>query len=331
MTIGRKSYDNLAVYLCIKDNMAMKQEYEIISYPKICHTKVFIDRIKYRTQHLHGDYEFCLLLEGECTFHTLTESIDLAKGEIVFIDSNNAHSIDGNGKEVVGLFIQVSNRFLSDYLPELSSRIYEAQNLKNVLNSVDLQCLCEKICRVSTSYFASEEGYRLLVISLLVKLMGLVTTRIPSKELSQKDKDNRKRNAERLERIVNYIDENHSDRISLQSIAAAEGISTTHLSHLFVKGLGVNFQDYLNERRLEEAIRLMKTSNLGIVRIAYEAGFSDPKYMTKEFRKRFDCTPKQYREGKGIEVREKIADNDLILERILPDEEAYEYLKTYCL
>ena len=57
-----------------------------------------------------------------------------------------------------------------------------------------------------------------------------------------------------------------------------------------------------NLKRLENAIRLMKNSQKNLLEISYESGFSDPKYMSKMFLKKFNCTPKQYRKEHLNEV-----------------------------
>ena len=47
---------------------------------------------------------------------------------------------------------------------------------------------------------------------------------------------------------------------------------------------------------MEQCIRLMPNKEKTLIQISYESGFSDPKYMAKMFLKKFDCTPKAYRD-----------------------------------
>ncbi len=149
---------------------------------------------------------------------------------------------------------------------------------------------------------------------------------MPSEPLTSKEVDNRRKNAERLKRIINYIDSHLGDKISQSEIAKNEGVTTTHLSHLFKEGLGINFQDYLNERRLERAIQLMRSSSKGMIDISYESGFSDPKYMSRLFQKRFGCSPKEFK-NKNILYPITLGHRDeAILERIFSESEAIHYL-----
>ena len=113
--------------------------------------------------------------------------------------------------------------------------------------------------------------------------------------VSEIEKEKIKKKSNRLERIVSYIDLNYANHIRLEDIASEEDLSVTHFSHLFSSYFGVTFQEYVNLRRMESAIRLMENKEKSLLEISYESGFSDPKYMTKMFIKRFGCTPKAYR------------------------------------
>ena len=48
--------------------------------------------------------------------------------------------------------------------------------------------------------------------------------------------------------------------------------------------------------KMQKAIRLMQDSTKTLTNIAFECGFSDPKYMNRLFRQSFSCRPRQYRE-----------------------------------
>ena len=307
--------------LCQSHNSPMSQEYEIVRYPKVRHIRVFVDEVKYRTQHLHGDYEFCFVLEGEATFHYLGGSLTVCAGDAAFLDSNAAHSIEGS---MIGLFFQISNRFLASYLPELHSKSYRNCNLREYLGKRFEETYREAL-QIASTYFKEEGDYRAKSIDFCLRLLSLVFSSVPHEDLKQRDLDSRRKNAERLERIVSYIDAHHQGPLSLDEIASSEGITPTHLSHLFSEGLGVRYQDYLGEKRLETAVLLMRNSSKSIIDISYEAGFSDPKYMTRLFKKRYGCTPKEFRKANAAPEIYPHRDS-VVLERIYGDQEAEDYL-----
>ncbi|MCR5491835.1 MAG: AraC family transcriptional regulator [Bacilli bacterium] len=308
----------------------MEQSYEIVRYPKIRHIRIFIDEIKYRSQHLHGDYELCFCLKGKGRFYFLDKSIELNEGEIIFLDSNETHSISSESEPFVNLFIQISNRFLSDYLPEMHSRRYACINLKDCLGNDEVKALFEQGIKTSLAYFQEADDYRLNTVGYVTALLHQIFIHVPNESLTNKEINARRKNAERLRRIIDYIDEHIQEKINQKEIADLEGITTAHLSHLFTSRLGISFQDYINERRLELAIRLMRNSSKGIIDISYESGFSDPKYMARLFRKRFNCSPKEFRKENILYPVSDKRKDDSILEYIYSEQEAILLAQDAC-
>lgn len=99
-----------------------------------------------------------------------------------------------------------------------------------------------------------------------------------------------------VERAMEYIRQNYKNDITLEDVANAIFISPYYLSHLFRDELGITFIEYLTKIRIEEASRLLLTTNMSIIRIAEEVGYSDSSYFSKVFKKLQNVTPSQYRQ-----------------------------------
>jgi two-component system response regulator YesN len=78
-------------------------------------------------------------------------------------------------------------------------------------------------------------------------------------------------------------------------VAEAISLSPTYLSTLFKKEIGIGFSEYLISCRMEEAKKLLKTSDLSVNLIAEEVGYSDAKYFSKTFGKVVGLKPSEYR------------------------------------
>lgn len=321
MTIKLNNYDNLAILNKIFNNKNMKQEFEIINYNKVKHIRIFIDEIKNRTGHIHSDYEVCFILQGTGCFKCLNNNFNFKQNDIIFIDSNEAHSISG---DFIGLFFQISNSFLISYLPELHSKKYANIMLSSLIENSN-QLHFEAI-NVALNYFKESCNYRIETINFALKLLYFISNCAPSSLLKDKDIDTRKKNYERIQRILNFIDNNYMNIIKLEEIATLENITTTHLSHLFKKSLGVTIQEYINNKRLENAIILMKNSSKGIVDISYDVGFSDPKYLTKMFKNKYGCTAKQFRKNNALLELNATSRHGTMFEKIYDNIESINYL-----
>lgn len=94
---------------------------------------------------------------------------------------------------------------------------------------------------------------------------------------------------------VAYIKKNYGQQISLEDVAAAGNISGNYLSRLFKEEMGVGFNEYLTQVRLEESERLLAKTGLSIKEIAAMVGYLDEKYYSKLFKKVTGIKPTEYR------------------------------------
>jgi len=91
-----------------------------------------------------------------------------------------------------------------------------------------------------------------------------------------------------------YMDTHYGEAISLQSVADELGISSGYLSKCFKNVEEISFTEYLTNKRLEAAKKLMRETQNSISEIAYLVGFSDPNYFGKCFKKNEQISPKEY-------------------------------------
>lgn len=94
-----------------------------------------------------------------------------------------------------------------------------------------------------------------------------------------------------------YIRRHFGGALTLDSVAQKVFVSPFYLSHLFKEELGLTFVEYLTRVRVEEAKRLLASSNLSVLGVAEKVGYEDASYFSKVFRKATGLTPNQYRKG----------------------------------
>lgn len=71
-----------------------------------------------------------------------------------------------------------------------------------------------------------------------------------------------------------------------------------HFNH-FHRELGVPFSEYLLKLRLDEAVRLLLTTDQTITEIAEQSGFPNLKSLNQSFRAKYGASPKEYRQSKA--------------------------------
>ena len=114
------------------------------------------------------------------------------------------------------------------------------------------------------------------------------------------------RSSSYVDKCRDYVRKHYREKISLDEIAEAVGISPTYLSRLFRKETGVCLQDFINEVRVTRAAELLRYSAKSLPEIAYYVGFPNQSYLGKIFKKYKNMTPRAYRDAYSGREAEQI-------------------------
>lgn len=106
----------------------------------------------------------------------------------------------------------------------------------------------------------------------------------------------------KIEKIVNYINENFSDNLSLEQMANMANLSQFYFSRLFKRLLGVGFNSYLNNKRMEEARNLLERTEWSIDKIARNVGYGNSPYFVRSFKKNYGLSPKVFRQTNANQI-----------------------------
>ena len=91
--------------------------------------------------------------------------------------------------------------------------------------------------------------------------------------LTDKESLKRRKNLERLNTVVHYIEENYTDSISNAQLAELIHVSEDRFNHLFRESMGMAPLQYMNEVRLKKAMHLLKSGNYSAAEVADAVGF----------------------------------------------------------
>lgn len=92
-------------------------------------------------------------------------------------------------------------------------------------------------------------------------------------------------------RIADFIEENLSGDLSVAVLCKKFYLSRTELYSLFKEYFGATPADFIKERRLQKACRLLEQTHLPIGTIAEQCGIPDYNYFSKQFKKMFGLSP----------------------------------------
>jgi len=94
--------------------------------------------------------------------------------------------------------------------------------------------------------------------------------------------------------VMKIIQSSYKEDLNLEETAKSVNVTPQYLSKLFKEDTGKSFKELIIELRINEAKKLLKTSDLNIRKIAYEIGYNDPNYFIRIFKKNTGLTPKEY-------------------------------------
>ena len=101
----------------------------------------------------------------------------------------------------------------------------------------------------------------------------------------------------RVRKIYEYINNHYKEEIRLEDLANIIGMTPVALSRFFKLRTGKTVSDYIIDIRLGHASRLLVDTTNTIAEICYDCGFNNLSNFNRIFKKRKDCSPKEFREN----------------------------------
>lgn len=124
----------------------------------------------------------------------------------------------------------------------------------------------------------------------LTVLVGELLLQIPMESVKEVD-----RNV--IAEVLVYCGEHFAEDISITSVARNLHISESYVTKLFNTKLNCAFRNYVNQLRIMEAKKLLRSTSRGIVDIMLSCGFNNQSSFNRVFSQETGMTPRQYRQS----------------------------------
>lgn len=272
--------------------------FEKINYSDNFPINIKIGNILEDPVHYHQDIEFVFVLKGEVLLRSGYCNYTLKAGDIFTNCGHEIHNIASNGKDNVVALIQPSTYFFSQYFPSLSKSCYRTYTRKGMAFKHDR--LKELLLEILLHSLSRNFDYRNQCIKLMIDTIEHVEKHfnlfIFDEDVVVNFEGDNPITIERISRIISYIYQHYSEKISLKELARMEYLSEFYISHIIKNCTGMSFREFLCFARVEASEIPLLDTNKKISQIAREVGFSTTAYYEKYFYRWFKCTPAEHRE-----------------------------------
>ena len=141
----------------------------------------------------------------------------------------------------------------------------------------------------------------------------------------------------RYKKLLAYLDDHLSEEVNIEKVEEICHYSYRNINRIFEAIHHETIGKYVKRLRLEKAAQFLKYSDMGVSQIAYQVGFEDRSAFSKAFKRRYNTSPKDYRNS-SESIRKEIQkrfdpEGDLHRQKLqfeieyLPD---FEYLFLEC-
>lgn len=250
--------------------------------------------------HWHFEMVFGVLVQGSMVVRVPEKELTLHQGEGFFVNVNVPHEIQPLKEGTVFHSVVFSPSLLLGF----QGSVIDQKYISPLIRSTDLRALA----------FCGEEEWHSNVISMLMKIFDLFDLQQEEYEFAilielytimrlichekrsalTMDRENASIQDEtRVKDMLDHIHLSYMSKLSLRNIAGAAHISESECCRCFKRVLKTTPITYLSCYRLSAASKLLR-EGFSATYASKEAGFSSQSYFTTQFKKMYECTPRQY-------------------------------------
>ena len=246
--------------------------------------------------HKHDAYEIYLFISGNLRLYIENSCYELSPGDMAIINPDELHAVVANKNttyERVGINIKQSvfdnlNTFNTNLLTCFHSHPHAMNNIIHLTENemTSFVELCDSLLEAQKS---DAYGNDLLCYSYLIQLLVMTNTLYKNA-----DSFNYKNLMPQIViDTMKYIDENLTNEICLDDLSDKFGFNGNYLSSLFKKNTGLTLRNYIVEKRITLAKKLL-SQGASVSTACYNSGFNDYSNFIRTFKKSTGVSPGKY-------------------------------------
>lgn len=245
--------------------------------------------------HWHKECEIVRVLKGRFTVYINNVKYELTEGEAVFVEAGSLMKGFGDGDGCIYECIVFDSSMLKrQKMTDAEKYIFDGTSSKFTFKSLYGREDSEIISLIDSLFRAVRdrgEFFELEAIGLLYRLFFELQRHGYIEK--KKDSPGVSKSLRAVSLLLDWIDNNLTEQISLSALAKNTGLSEKYICRIFKLYTSRTVVDYINERRIEKACVEMATKS--ITEAAFASGFNELSYFCKLFKRYKGRTPSEYR------------------------------------
>lgn len=250
----------------------------------------------------HGFWEICYIEKGKISLFIDGNEHHLSEGDLIFISPDKTHSyFSQNGNESKAFVICFE--CFSQSLKSLDSAHFllkekHKECLKQIINEYLNTFYIDGGDTLEVRFTSNFGGQQIIIILLEYLIISFIRMLSEEKKPEIVFLDEERFYQDLVDIIIDYFNDNLKRSISLDELCGKFNYSRSFLCKIFKEQTGETLFRYFNKMKIEEAKKLLRETELPIVRIAELLGFSEAKFFGATFKRVTGMSPSVYRKIK---------------------------------
>lgn len=253
--------------------------------------------------HWHEHLEIVYVTGGAITASINDVSYELKKGDIFLVNSNDIHYTYTH-EDARYFLLQIPPVHLERVSPRWNSLKFQefipgesedGEKNRNMVRACLNSQMAEIFHEIDGLYQEKKEGYHLLVLAAVYRLLFLLYTEGIRTEEEASGSHGALRDLERMKLCMEYVQAHYGETISLADAAGLLSITPEHFCRLFRKYTGQTFLVYVNQIRMEHFYNDLLETDENITFLLDKNGITNYKGFLLKFKDRYGQSPKAVR------------------------------------
>ena len=263
---------------------------------KIFHIR---DKKDIKFEYHHHDFsKIVILIDGDLTYYIEGKAYILKPWDILFVNKNEIHKpVVNPNKYYERIVIWLNPDFMAKYAQGNNNllKCFEVAIKNNYnllrLNMKSIEIIKNLIQDIQNCNNSNEFGSEILKESLFVQLMVLMNRLFLNSDKNRDIEDIQYDKT--IEGVLNYINSNLENDLSIDTIASEFFISKYYLMRKFKNQIGSSIHNYVVQKRLILA-RSLISEGLSMSSVCSRCGFNDYSSFVRAFKKVYGVSPSNY-------------------------------------